>query len=94
VQPYEIRYFGKTLAGVCNYDALRHQSRKDVRRGTRAGSVGIYCSQESVKDAGIDWVNTDRARVGIYIGVTEHGNVETENEIITPRDKRPCRSGA
>jgi 3-oxoacyl-[acyl-carrier-protein] synthase II len=81
VQPYEIRYFGKTLAGICSYDALRYQSRKDVRRGTRAGSVGIYCAQEAVKNSGVDWENTDRARVGIYIGVTEHGNVETENEI-------------
>ncbi len=81
VQPYEIRYFGKTLAGVCNYDALRHQTRKDVRRGTRAGSVGIYCAQEAVLNSGVDWESTDRARVGVYIGVTEHGNVETENEI-------------
>jgi 3-oxoacyl-[acyl-carrier-protein] synthase II len=81
VQPYEIRYFGKTLAGICNYDTLRYQTRKDVRRGTRAGSVGIYCAQEAVKNSGVDWENTDRSRVGIYVGVTEHGNVETENEI-------------
>ena len=32
-------------------------------------------------DSGIDWANIDRERVGVYIGVTEHGNVETENEI-------------
>ncbi len=31
--------------------------------------------------AGLDWENIDKSRVGIYIGVTEHGNVETENEI-------------
>ena len=37
VQEYEIRYFGKTLAGICNFDAKRYQSKKDVRRGTRAG---------------------------------------------------------
>src|SRR5690606_35454342 len=55
VQPYEIRYFGKTLAGICDFDALRYQTRKDIRRGTRAGSVGIYCAQEAVKDSGIDW---------------------------------------
>ncbi len=81
VQEYEIRYFGKTIAGVCDFDALRHQKRKEIRRGTRAGSVGIYCAREAVADAGIDWENIDRATVGIYIGVTEHGNVETENEI-------------
>jgi 3-oxoacyl-[acyl-carrier-protein] synthase II len=81
VRPYEIRYFGKTLAGICNYDALRHQSKKDLRRGTRAGSIGVYSANEAIKHAGIDWANTEKSRVGVYIGVTEHGNVETENEI-------------
>lgn len=81
VVPYTIRYFGDTVAGVCHFDAFRHQTRKEVRRGTRAGSVAVYCANEAVIDSGIDWDNTDPARVGIYVGVTEHGNVETENEI-------------
>lgn len=81
VSDYEIRYFGKTLAGVCDFDALKYQRRKEIRRGTRAGSVGIYCAHEAVADSAVDWENTDRSRVGIYVGVTEHGNVETENEI-------------
>src|SRR5262245_24585950 len=81
VSDYEIRYVGKTLAGVCTFDALRYQSKKDLRRGTRAGSVGIYSANEAVKDAGLDWPAIDKNRVGVYLGVTEHGNVETENEI-------------
>jgi 3-oxoacyl-[acyl-carrier-protein] synthase II len=81
VSEYETRYFGKTVAGACDFDELRHQRRKEVRRGTRAGSVGIYCARESVADSGLDWENVDRSAVGIYVGVTEHGNVETENEI-------------
>jgi 3-oxoacyl-[acyl-carrier-protein] synthase II len=81
VRPYTIRYFGDTLAGVCDFDTARYQSKKDIRRGTRAGSVGIYAANEAVKHSGIDWPNVDKSRVGIYIGVTEHGNVETENEI-------------
>jgi 3-oxoacyl-[acyl-carrier-protein] synthase II len=81
VQNYEIRYFGATLAGVCNFDALRYQSKKDVRRGTRAGSIATFCANEAVKDSGMDWANVDRSAVGVYLGVTEHGNVETENEI-------------
>ncbi len=81
VQPYEIRYFGKTLAGVCDFDSLRYQTKKDLRRGTRAGSIGIYAANEAVRHSGLDWDNVDRSRVGIYVGVTEHGNVETENEI-------------
>lgn len=85
VQPYEIRYFGKTLAGICDFDALRYQKRKDVRRGTRAGSVSIYCANEAVKDAGFEPAELtkryDPARIGVYPGITEHGNVETENEV-------------
>src|SRR6187399_1349799 len=81
VQKYDIRYVGETLAGICNFDELKYQKRKEVRRGTRAGSISIYCAQEAVADSGIDWDNVNRERVGVYIGVTEHGNVETENEI-------------
>lgn len=81
VSPYEIRYVGKTLAGICTYDPLRHQARRDVRRGTRAGSIGIYAANEAIADSGVDWTNVDRSQVGVYIGVTEHGNVETENEV-------------
>ena len=81
VREYEIRYFGKTLAGICDFDVLRYQARKEIRRGTCAGGVGIYSANEAVKDSGLDWPNIDRSRVGVYVGVTEHGNVETENEI-------------
>lgn len=81
VRDYEIRYFGKTLAGVCDFEVTRHQTRKDARRGTRAGSVGCYCAHEALLDSGLNWENMDRSRVGVYIGVTEHGNVETETEI-------------
>lgn len=86
VQDYEIRYFGKTIAGVCDFDVSRYQSRKDARRGTRAGSVGVYCANEAIAHSGIDWENTDRSRVGVYVGVTEHGNVETENEVHALRE--------
>jgi 3-oxoacyl-[acyl-carrier-protein] synthase II len=81
VRDYEIRYVGKTLAGVCEFESTKYQTKKDIRRGTRAGAVGIWAAREAVSRSGIDWEKMDRSRVGIYIGVTEHGNVETENEI-------------
>ena len=81
VEDYEIRYVGKTLAGICDYDALKHQNRREIRRGTRAGSIAIYCCNEAIANSQIDWGQVDHARTGIYLGVTEHGNVETENEI-------------
>lgn len=78
---YETRYMGAVLAGVCDFDELRYQKRKEVRRGTRAGSIAIYCSNEAIADAGLSWDSVEKDRVGVYLGITEHGNVETENEI-------------
>ena len=81
VRRYEIRHVGETLAGVCEFDALRYQNRKALRRGTRAGSIGIYCAHEALLDADLEIESLDRSRIGIFIGTTEHGNVETENQI-------------
>jgi 3-oxoacyl-[acyl-carrier-protein] synthase II len=133
VQRWNIRYVGDTLAGVASFDPLRYQKRKELRRGTRAGSIAIWCAGEALKDAGISLAGAhscasgagaadesqsasgadqssrsqnafdpdasgrsptasgraqtgtgrtyDRSRVGIYVGTTEHGNVETENQI-------------
>jgi 3-oxoacyl-[acyl-carrier-protein] synthase II len=81
VREWEIRHVGKTPAGVCDFDALRWQKRKELRRGTRAGSISIYCAGDALRDAGIDIGARDRSRIGVYVGTTEHGNVETENQI-------------
>ena len=84
VEPWEIRHVGQTLAGVCHFDPLRWQKKKELRRGTRAGSIAIYCAREALLDAGIALERLPpaaRARTGVYVGTTEHGNVETENEI-------------
>lgn len=78
---FETRYIGEVLAGVCKCDVLRYQKKKDLRRGTRAGSLAIYCAHEALLDSKLNWENTARDRVGVFIGITEHGNVETENEI-------------
>ncbi len=81
VRNYNIRYVGDTLAGVCEFETTKYQSKRDMRRGTRAGTVGIWAASEAIHRSGLDWPNVDKSKVGIYIGVTEHGNVETENEI-------------
>jgi len=81
VERTEIRYMGPQLAGVCHFDALRHQKKKELRVGTRAGSISIYCAREALADSGVNFETLPKDRTGIYIGCTEHGNVETENEI-------------
>ncbi len=81
IERLDVRYMGTLLAGVCHYDALRHQKKKEVRVGTRAGSISIYCAREALADSGLNAESLVKDRTGIYIGCTEHGNVETENEI-------------
>ena len=81
VTTIETRFMGRVFAGVCTFDEGKHQSAKTRRRGTRAGAIGIYCSNEAVTDAGISLDAVDLARVGVFLGITEHGTVETENEI-------------
>ena len=81
VTHYETRFMGAVLAGVCDFDELKYQKKKSLRRGTRAGSIAIYCSQEAVADSSIAFDSVDKSRVGVYLGTTEHGNVETENEV-------------
>jgi len=81
VRHYQTRYMGDVLAGVCDFNELKYQKKKELRRGTRAGSIAIYCANEALVDSGINFAARDKSRVGVYLGVTEHGNVETENEI-------------
>lgn len=77
----EIRYMGQQVAGLCDFDEFKYQSKKMRRRGTRAGSISIWCANEAKINAGLDWDKIDKSRVGVFLGITEHGNVETENEI-------------
>jgi len=77
----DVRHMGRHPAGVCDFDATKWQKRKEIRNGTRVGSISIFCAREALGDSGLDWDKVDKSRVGVYLGITEHGNVETENEI-------------
>ena len=77
----EIRHMGKVAAGLCNFDETKHQSKKMRKRGTRAGAISVFCTKEAINDSGLDFESLDKSRLGVYLGITEHGNVETENEI-------------
>jgi 3-oxoacyl-[acyl-carrier-protein] synthase II len=80
IRKFETRHMGEVLAGVCDFDETKYQPRKARRRGTRAGSIAIYCANEALADAGVDAKNAP-SDIGVFLGITEHGNVETENEI-------------
>ena len=75
----EIRYFGKTFAGICHFDNLKYESREPA--AVRAPEVLPSTAPTKPGDAGLDWDSVPKDRIGVYLGITEHGNVETENEI-------------
>ena len=77
----DLRYMDSAPAGLCDFPETRYRKKKENKRGTRAGCIGVYCAGEALADAGIDFSEYDRSRTGVYIGLTEHGTVETENEV-------------
>ena len=77
----DLRYMGVHPAGLCTFAETRYRKKRENSRGTRAGCIGVYCANEALVDAGVDFSEYDRAATGVYIGLTEHGTVETENEV-------------
>lgn len=81
IRTIDLRYMGLHPAGLCQFAETRYRKKRENKRGTRAGCIGVYCANEALADAGIDFSTYDRADTGVYIGLTEHGTVETENEV-------------
>ncbi len=77
----DLRYMGRAPAGICTFPETKYRKKRENKRGTRAGCIGVYCAGEALSDAGIDFTQYERSRTGVYIGLTEHGTVETENEV-------------
>ncbi len=81
IQEIELRYFGKAPAGICSFPETLYRKKKENKKGTRAGCLGVYCANEALKSGNLDITSYDPAKIGVYIGLTEHGTVETENEV-------------
>ena len=81
VVKFPVRNMGEQAAGVCEFEKTKYQNRKEVRVGTRAGGIGIYCAHEALQNAGLSLNDLNPSRIGVYLGITEHGNVETETEV-------------
>lgn len=77
----DLRYFGKAPAGCCVFPETRYRKKKENKKGTRAGCLGVFCANEALVDAQFDISGADKSRIGVYVGLTEHGTVETENEV-------------
>jgi 3-oxoacyl-[acyl-carrier-protein] synthase II len=81
VSTIDLRYMGEVPAGICFFPETKYRKKKENKRGTRAGCIGVYCAGDALADAGLELGGDALARTGVYIGLTEHGTVETENEV-------------
>ncbi len=81
IQEIDLRYFGKAPAGICTFPETLYRKKKENKKGTRAGCLGVYCANEALKNGNLDITMYDSSKIGVYIGLTEHGTVETENEV-------------
>ena len=81
ISTIELRYMGVHPAGLCEFPETKYRKKRDNKRGTRAGCLAVYCAGEALADAGIDFTQYRLDRTGVYMGLTEHGTVETENEV-------------
>lgn len=84
IREIELRYIGRVPAGICSFPETKYRKKKENKRGTRAGCLGVYAANEALNDAGIDFSGGgvyESERTGVYVGLTEHGTVETEHEV-------------
>lgn len=81
IREIDLRYVGRVAAGICSFPESKYRKKKENKRGTRAGCLGVYAAHEAMGDAGVESGDYDLDRMGVYVGLTEHGTVETENEI-------------
>lgn len=81
IKEVDFRYFGKAPAGLCSFPETKYRKKKENKKGTRAGCIGVYCANEALADAKLEIGHYQPSRTGVYIGLTEHGTVETENEV-------------
>ena len=69
VTTFPVRNMGDLPAGVCNFEQTKYQKRKEVRIGTRAGGIGIYCAHEAIKNAGLSLEEIDPSKVGYILAL-------------------------
>jgi 3-oxoacyl-[acyl-carrier-protein] synthase II len=46
----ELRYVGKVPAGICSFPETKYRKKKENKRGTRAGCLGVYAANEAMQD--------------------------------------------
>ena len=47
----DLRYMNSAPAGICTFEETRYRKKKENKRGTRAGCIGVYCANEALVGA-------------------------------------------
>jgi len=66
-----------------NFDALDYFDRKEARKMDRFAQYAIVCSDEAIKDSGLDLDKIDKTRAGVIWGSGIGGFETIQNEMIT-----------
>ena len=53
ISTIDLRYMGVHPAGLCTFDETKYRKKKENKRGTRAGCLGVYVANEAIHDAGL-----------------------------------------
>lgn len=91
IRSHDVLYMGKKPAGVCEFEEFKYQTKKLRMRGTRAGSLAIYASNECVAHSGINWEAVNKDRLGLFVGIAEHGSIELEKEFLYFYEKKEIK---
>jgi 3-oxoacyl-[acyl-carrier-protein] synthase II len=65
-----------------NFDALDYFDRKEARKMDRFAQYAIVCSDEAIKDSGLDLDKIDKTRAGVIWGSGIGGFETIQNEMI------------
>ena len=68
------------------FDALNHFDRKEARKLDKFAQYAIVCSDEAIKDSGLDLDKVERTRVGVIWGSGIGGFETIQNEMINFSD--------
>lgn len=82
INSVDVPYMGKRPAGRCTINESLYQTKKNLMRGTRAGSLAVYAANQAVIDSKINWSEINKDRVSLYLGISDHGSVDLEREYL------------
>tara|TARA_R110002072_G_scaffold88736_2_gene199212 strand:+ start:53 stop:1297 length:1245 start_codon:yes stop_codon:yes gene_type:complete len=84
IELFDVSDFPVKFAGeVKDYVGLDHFEKRKLRHLDRVTQFALLCSDEAIKDSGIDLDAADRTRIGTIVGSGIGGLDTTEQQVLT-----------